>query len=197
MSDQATPTDAAPEDDGLDDIRDFFAAEQLRIPPIPRDMLPTLIQHAAGEWGTDAASEGAEPARRDLTDPSDFLTRATDPAHPDEIGFGHVGHGISSWWIAYQLITPALGLFFRQGYGGPYGDAEAARTAINEAFYDAEELLIVADEARDSGTIPQGQRLLVVLDGPDRSFWGLSADFDRWHTTPDPIGAALDFLHSD
>ena len=180
--------------------RAFYGTEQLRLPPLPRALAARLVQLDDAEWGiaADAPTEDGEddPAApgRDLTDRSEFLDRATDPTTPDDIAFGYVGHGVSSWWMCYQLILGPLALFIRQSYGGPYRDSAAARQAINAAFVDAEVLIVKADAAAADGAIAPGQRLVVAVDDRDSSFWGLSDDPEHWQGSDDPIGAAEAFL---
>lgn len=179
--------------------RAFYGAEQLRLPPLPRALAARLVQLDEAEWGiaADALTEGDEEDTvfgHDLTDRNEFLDRATDPATPDDIAFGYAGHGVSSWWMCYQLILGPLALFIRQSYGGPYRDSEAARRAINAAFVDAEALIVKADAAAADGVIAPGQRLVVAVDDRDSPFWGLSDNPEHWQGSDDPIGAAEAFL---
>jgi hypothetical protein len=197
VADQADDEAAA----ALAAARAFFGAERLRLPPLPRVLAARLEHLDEAEWGivADAPTEDDDDDDtasfgHDLTDRNEFLDRATDPGTPDDIAFGYVGHGASSWWMCYQLILGPLALFIRQSYGGPYRDSEAARRAINAAFVDAEALIVKADAAAADGVIAPGQRLVVAVDDRDSPFWGLSDDPEHWQGSDDPIGAAEAFL---
>jgi hypothetical protein len=196
----AAGNDAA---EALAAARTFYHAEGLRLPPLPRELAARLAQFDDAEWGlapadaADADAPDPEAARHDLTDRPGFLDRATDPTTPDEIGFGYVGHGVSSWWMCYQLIRGPLALFIRQGYGGPYSDPEAPRRALTAAFRDADALIVMADAAAAEGVIAPGQRLVVVADSRDRPCWGRSDDPEGWQGSEGPISAAIEALQTE
>jgi hypothetical protein len=184
----------------LDAAREFYAAEQLRLPPLPRALAAQLRQVGESEWGTAAADatdeqdEQLEPSARDLTDRDGFVERAVELAAPAQVAFGYTGHGVSSWWMCYQLILPSLALFIRQRYGGPYRDNDATRRAINAAFHNVEQLIVIANEAGEAGALAPGKRLVVAVDDRDSPFWGLSDDPEHWQGSDDPIGEAIAFL---
>lgn len=192
--------DQAEAEAALAAARKFYGAEQLRLPPLPRALAARLVQLDDAEWGIappapdDEEEDEAEPPDHDLTDRNEFLDRATDPTTPDSVAFGYVGHGVSSWWMCYQLILGPLALFIRQSYGGPYRDSAAARRAINAAFSDAEALIVMADAAAAAGVIAPERRLVVAVDDRDSPFWGLGDDPENWQGSDDPIGAAETFL---
>lgn len=204
MSGQTAAPDPAEAADALASARDFYGGEQLRLPPLPRELAPRLAQFDEAEWGllppvpdnADEVAEEPDPeaGRHDLTDRGGFLLRATDPATSDDVAFGYVGHGVSSWWICYQLLRGPLALFIREGYGSPYSDPEPHRRTLNGAFRDAEAMIVLADMAANEGMLAAGQRLIVVLDDRGNSFWGLSDDPEHWQGSDDPFGSAEAFL---
>lgn len=201
MSGQGAEPDTADQsnDDATEALaaaRSFYGGEQLRLPPLPRALAPRLVQFDESEWGLAPEAEDADPeaGRHDLTDRGKFLLRAIDPATPDDVAFGYVGHGVSSWWMCYQLIRGKLALFISENYGGPYSDPEPSRRTLNAAFRDAEVLIVKAAAAAKQGLIAPGQRLVVVADSRDTPFWGLSDDPEHWQDSDDPFGAAEAFV---
>jgi hypothetical protein len=60
--------------------------------------------------------------------------------------------------MCYQLILGPLALFVRRSYGGPYEDAERTRRDVNQAFSDAEALIISVNAATGRGRLTPNQR---------------------------------------
>src|SRR5262245_8932600 len=114
-----------PADQDTSVLEDAFLQYQengLRLPPVPRELVPALDEFSDWYWGSD---------RLDLTDLPGFLQGAEQPGGEPEVAFGHVGHGVSSWWLCYRLKLDALAVFLRQSYGGVYADNAAAVPPIN------------------------------------------------------------------
>jgi hypothetical protein len=176
----------------LESAQAFYWGQKLRLPPLPRALAARLTQWDQAEWGI-ASGEG-EANRHDLTDRPGFLDRAMDPASPDDVAFGYVGHGAASWWMCFQLMSGPLAVFVRQSYGGPYREPEPARRALDGIFRDLEVLLVKADAAAEEEIIPKGQRLIVVIDDRNPSVWGLSGDPDHWIGADDPLLGVEAFL---
>ena len=162
-----------------------YRAAGLRLPPVPRELVETLVEQAEWQFGTDVLN---------LTDRAGFLDAARDPTAPAEIGFGHVGHGVASWWPCYRLILAPLAVFVRHSYGGAYGDHEASRGIINPTVERIEELIVLAEAARRAGRIAPGQRLVVAIDDLGGSGWEIAGGTDGWRDSDQPIGDALSFL---
>jgi hypothetical protein len=172
----------------LEEAFQTYSDAGLRLPPVPLDMTESLDE-LSGDWHFGTAD-------LPLTDRADFLAAAADPATPPQLGFGHMGHGVSSWWLCYRLIRGPLALFVRQSYGGVYDDEESSRAAVNNLVPDLEELIVGADLAQKSGRIAKGQRLIVVVDDLEGGYWQIGDGAPTPETGIDAVTAALAFLNS-
>lgn len=183
MSDANTVTPATGDADptGEDVLEDAFLTYRdagLRLPPVPRELVSSLQELAEGMYGTEATL--------DLSDVHGFLAAASDPSTPPQLAFGHVGHGVASWWFCYRLIRPSLALFIRLGYGGIDSSDDETRQIINRALALTEELVVAADEAAEAGKL-QG-RAIVVVDALEDAFIQIGPE--RTEST-DPLADAL------
>jgi hypothetical protein len=188
----------APETPDLDDEDDdeptaleeaCFAYQDagLRLPPIPRQLVEELDEFADWRWGSDNIN---------LEDREGLIEAARQPGGEDEVAFGHIGHGVSSWWLCYRLKLDALAVYVRLAFGGAYDDAEAALPRINDVAASLEELVPAAEAAKEAGRFRGGHRLIVVLDERERngSYWEIAGAADGSHPSDDPIDDALAFL---
>jgi hypothetical protein len=157
----------------------------LRLPPVPRELAPRLTE--LSEW--QYASAPVE-----LTDRAGFLAAAGDVAASAEVGFGHVGHGIASWWLCYRLIRGPLAVFLRLSYGGVHTDNEAAGSFFNATVERIEELIVQAEAADAAGRIGAGRRLAVLVDFVEGSGWQMLGSEPDWQASKSPIGEAMAFL---
>jgi len=180
--------------DGTDHAMGVSAAEAaflryrdagLRVPPVPRELVDRLAEQAEWLFATDA---------RDLTDRAGFVAAARDASMPDQVSFGHIGHGVSSWWLCYRLMLAALAVFVRQSFGGAYSSQETSRSMVNATVERIEELIVLADAARRAGRIPLGQRLVVVIDDLDGSGWEVAGGAGGWRDSSQPLVDAMGFL---
>jgi len=160
----------------------------LRLPPVPREFAERLQEQADWRFGT-------EPI--ELTDREGFLAAARDPATPAQIGFGHVGYGIASWWLCYRLIRDPLAVFQRHSYGGVYSDNEASGSFFNSTVERIEELIVLADAPRCAGRIAPGQRLVLAIDSLGGSGWEIAGEADGWRDSDQPIDDVMAFLASE
>ena len=135
----------------------------LRLPPIPRALAGTLVRQGDGVYGTGPLMLGDLPG---------VLAAVEDPAVPAQLGFGHLGHGISSWHFYFQLVTGSLVLFLRLPHGGVYSSDATSLAAINSNLFLAEELVVATNAAVPVG----GARALVVLDSSGVSVIRLPGD---------------------
>jgi hypothetical protein len=163
----------------------LYRGAGLRLPPVPNGLAGALHEYAEWEFGTEFA---------DLTNQAGFLAAARDPATPSQVGFGHVGHGIASWWLCYRLIADSCAVYFRQSFGGAYDDHEASRSFINPIIDRIAELIRLADAARGAGRIGPDQRLVVVIDSLGGSGWQLTGEANDWQASDPPIDEAAAFL---
>jgi hypothetical protein len=157
----------------------------LRPPPVPRELAGGLTE--LDEW--QFASAPVE-----LTDRADFLVRARGADAPAEVGFGHVGHGITSWWLCYRLIHGPLAVFVRIGYGGAYDDHDASGEFFNATVEAIERLMVTAAAAQAAGRIGPAQRLAVVLDRTGGSGWQVLGSAQGWQASDTPFDEAATFL---
>lgn len=167
--------------DGLGEAMLSYREAGLELPPVPLPLLGEVRQHAEWRWG----SEDADPADR-----AGFLARARDPGGAPLICFGHVGHGVTSWWHSYQLVTPTVALFARHAFGGAYGDRAAEAAGIAAAMAGLRDLILLAETARETGLLPEGQRLVVVLDEYAEHGWEIAGALP-WQAADDPLGEVL------
>jgi hypothetical protein len=160
----------------------------LRLPPVPLELAERLLEQAEWRFGTDPAV---------LTDRDGFLAAARDPATPAQIGFGHVGDGITSWWLCYRLIRGALAVYLRHSFGGVYNDHKASVGIINPTVGQVEQLVVVADADSRSGRIAPGQRLVLVIDDLGGSGWEIAGGSNGWHDSNQPIDDVMALLIGD
>ncbi|GEM_PF-3452154 len=162
-----------------------YAESGLRMPPVPRGLVSQLEEQAEWLYGTELL---------DLSDREEFLQAARAAAPKSRVALGHTGHGQASWYLGYQLIDGPLCVFVRQRYGTPYDDAELARTLVNNTVEGIEELVVRADEARDSGRLAAGQRLLVVIDDLEPGGIDVIGGTEGWQEDEYPLAAASRWL---
>jgi hypothetical protein len=160
----------------------------LRLPPVPVELADRLLEQAEWWFGTDA---------EDLNDRDGFLAAARDPATPPQIGFGHVGHGITSWWLCYRLILDPLGVFLRHSFGGVYNDHEASLGIINPIVEQVEKLIGLADAAHCAGRITPEHRLVLAIDDLGGTGWEIAGGSDGWHDSNQPIDDVMSLLAGD
>ena len=157
----------------------------LRSPPVPPELADRVQEQAEWQFSTDLV---------ELTDRTGFMAAVRDPATPAQIGFGHVGHGITSWWLCYRLIRDSLAVFLRHSYGGVYSDNEASGSFFNSIIERIEELIVLADAARGDGRIVPGRRLLLAIDSLGGSGWEIAGEADGWHDSNQPLDDVMAFL---
>ena len=179
---------AGDDEDEPSALEDAFVRYQengLRLPPVPRDLVDELDEFADWRWGSEDIN---------LEDRESFLDAAHKPGGQAEIAFGHVGHGVSSWWLCYLLRTDALAVYLRLAYGGVYQDSEETTARANEAAAALEELIPAAAAAKAAGRLRGGHRLIVVDDDKQGGFWETAGDLAGPQPSDDPLGAAMAFL---
>lgn len=185
------PDTANPADDEEDEpsvLEDAFLQYQengLRLPPVPRNLVDELDEFADWRWGNEDFN---------LEDREGLIDAARQPGGEDEVAFGHVGHGVSSWWLCYRLKLDALAVYVRLAYGGAYEDAEAALPGINDVAASLEDLIPAAEAAKAAGRFRGGHRLVVVIDEKQRGFWEIAGLPDGPHKSRDPLEDAMAML---
>ena len=134
----------------------------LRLPPIPKEMLGKLENFADWFYGTREVN----PADR-----AALTAEAADAKTEAYVVFGHVGHGVASWWIAARLVLGPLAVFVRHPWGGANGDREIDSVAVHKSFFELEELIVRAENARQQGKLAANERLLVIQDSVHGGGW--------------------------
>ena len=77
----------------------------------------------------------------------------------DYVAIGHVGHGINSYAIAYQLVYGQIACFVQSAWGGVYMDSTAATAIARQKLEKCSELAKLAESGSYAG--PR----LIVMDG--------------------------------
>jgi hypothetical protein len=179
--------DADAPESALEEAFLLYRDAGLRLPPVPHELAEALGEQADWEYAS---------AETDLTDRAGFLAEAARADAPTSVAFGHVGHGVASWYHCYRLIRGPLAVFLRQRFGSSLdADSELGLVLVNGAITAVEELVVAADEAHGTGRLAAGQRLLVVLDDLDGSGWQiLGPGGTAWEATDAPFSEALAYL---
>ncbi len=186
MADAAPrPDDDEDEPSALEDAFRRYQENGLRLPPVPRELVGELDEFVDWRWGTGDIN---------LENVDAFLEAARQPGGEPVVAFGHVGHGVSSWWLCYFLLRDSIAIYVRLAYGGAYEDTEANLPAINAVAAGIETLIPAADAAKAAGRLRGGHRLIAVVDEKRDSFWEIAGGPDPAQETDDPIGAAMAFL---
>jgi len=181
----ALPDGQAKAESALMDAFLRYRGAGLRMPAVPRELADRLQELADWQYGS-------EPV--DVTDRAGFLAAAASPTVPASVAFGHVGHGVASWFLCYRLIRGPLAVFVRQRFGSPYDDAETSRIVVNSTMVTLEVLVVAAERARATGRLGAGQRLAVLVDEVGGSGWELLGGEGGWQASDSPIAGAMDFL---
>ena len=183
MSDAPTEDAAAPLKGlaALEQAFGFYRDAGLRIPPVPHELVDSLTEEAPGIYTTMPMN---------LEDPDAVAT--LDAAAPQQLGFGYLGHGVSSWFYCCRLVTPALAVYLRLSYGSAYVEDGSDIHSVNSALVLIEELVVAAKDAAETGRLPPGSRMLVVMDVLGTSRWQL--DGEPPTDSADPISDALEWL---
>ena len=134
--------------------RAFFTSQELPYPPLPARFEASLVAVSDHLFAT-------LPVKLSAFDLEVWADRV-DASSPDWALLGVDGRGINSWAMHYYLVEGPLALLVQWPWGGVYGDADADRQRIVEAF---EQCATLQDRARGPGGLAlarQGKRLLVV-----------------------------------
>jgi hypothetical protein len=188
MARDVTPPADDDDDDEPSALEDAFVRYQengLRLPPVPRDLVDELDEFADWRWGSEDLN---------LEDRDGFVEAAHQAGGEREVAFGHVGHGVSSWWLCYLLKLDALAVYVRLAYGGVYEDADEVVPEINEVTTRLEDLIPAAEAAKKAGRFSGGHRLVVVVDDKQPGFWEIAGGLDGPQPSRDPLGDAMAFL---
>ena len=165
---------------GMPALEDAFLVYRelgLRIPPVPHTLVDALQRRSDGIY---------------TTMPMNLEESAGLAGQANQVGFGQIGHGISSWFYCCRLVTPALAAYIRVGYGSAYVNDGSDAAMVNTALMQLEELVVAADDAVSAGKLRTGERMLVVLDVLDQSYF--QAGQAEPDDSADPLSGALDWL---
>ena len=151
------------EEGALEEAFFLYRDAGLRLPPIPTELAPKLEEVAEWLFATGDI---------DVMDLVGFVQAARQPEAEPEVAFGHVGHGVASWFLCYRLIIDPLAVFVRQRFGAAMdGTEEGGVELFNSTSAELEELVVFAEVARRRSTLSPGERVVVVLDDRDGDFW--------------------------
>lgn len=142
-----------------------YRDEGLRLPPVPHEMVPGLQR--TGPWRF--ASKGASV---DLGDRAAWEAGVRDGTLAPHVQFGHIGHGVASWNMIYSLVLDSVAIYVRLAYGNAFQDANVARMRFNAAIVTIEEIVVLAEEAKAAGKLPESRRVVVIEESnePDGGF---------------------------
>jgi hypothetical protein len=158
----------------------------LRLPPLPRPLLPKLENFAAWHYGTVEGSPADRPG---------LVAAAADPTTEDHVVFGHVGHGTGSWSIAARLVVGPLAAFVRHPWGGSRGDPAVDSVAVHKSFHALEALVVLTKSAREAGRLGRADRLLVVDDSVQGGGWQVvGPGGGAWQASRTPLADARAWL---
>lgn len=180
LDDDASDLDLSAVPESIERAALACRAAGLLLPPVPAELADRLVPMGAFHF----ASHTLHPADRPA-----WMAAARDPATPTGLSFGHFGHGVNSWSLAYCLVLPALAVHIDLPYGGIYGDRAVQASQFNAVVERVEELIVLAEASARNGALKDGSRLMVAI-GQAGGAWGLSRD-DRWHDSAHPIEDAL------
>ncbi|MDO8301137.1 hypothetical protein [Lacisediminimonas sp.] len=158
-------------------LQEFFQTENLPVPPLPAALMQALVKTGPHSWST----------RSDDSSPEDIDLRIEEAqaniADYAEIGFS--GHGINSWVMHCNVVTPSLALFLQCRWGNAYDDAERARLRIEGVISFVGMLLDDAEKATARGALPAKERLVVFFSDHAPSRWQWRSASDAWNQDGD------------
>ena len=157
----------------------------LRLPPVPLDLVADLDEYGDFFYGSE---------KLDLFDRQGFHDSAMAAGGDRQIAFGHVGHGVNSWFLCYRLQLDSLAVYTRLPFGGVYNDDEAALPGLNAVAAKLESLITAAEAAAAAGRLAPGHRLVVALDMVEGSGWEVAGRGDGWHESLSPLDDAMALL---
>jgi len=144
-----TPKGAASESEA----RELFESAGLLLPHVPGPLLPTF--HRIDQW-----LYGSRDI--DFWDMYSFWKYPLEALlgdAPEYVAIGHVGHGVNSYAITYQLVCGPVACFVQSAWGGIYMDSKVATAATRDALRKCSQLASLIEDVADSG------RRLLVMDG--------------------------------
>ncbi len=137
---------------GLSDLVATFMGAGLQIPPVPESFKSRLIRREEWFWSSRELDRGR------LYDPNLLVDEATAPVD-DYLSIAHVGHGVNSYFLTYQLVQGPLALFAQTDWGGvDGGGAEANALRLQ---YDSIQKVLARVPASPDGR-SDDMRLLVI-----------------------------------
>ena len=137
--------------------RDLIATlteASLPLPPLPEALVAHLVRRDNWFWST------RDLDRQELYDPQLLIAEATHSI-PDYLAITHVGHGMNSYFLTYQLVSGPLALFAQVAWGGAFAVDSADVEHVRSTFEAIGSLLAVVHSRRPV----RDDLRLVVLDG--------------------------------
>ena len=173
---------------GYEDMNELFEGAGLGVPPVPEHLRTDVKELRPWTFATfDIAAD-------DLYDFDSALRGAFDRRAADSFAVGHVGHGVNSYAIGYQVVTRWFIVVLQLAWGGVYMDAEKTTDGVRRSFNVVGSLLALHPPANVAG----GHLAMVSADFRQLSAIGWLegnelVDVRAWaeeHATADAIEAA-------
>jgi hypothetical protein len=173
---------------GYEDMKRLFAAADLGVPPVPEALRPDVREVRPWTYAT------FDVAASDLYEFDSGLQALLGQRDNDSFAVGHVGHGVNSYAIGYQVVWGPFIVALQLAWGGAYMDREETTDAVRRSFEAVGSLLSVHPPSH----VADGHLVVVSADFRqlNAAGWlgpGEPADVRAWaeeYATVDAIGAA-------
>ena len=133
------------------EAREQFERAGLILPKVPASLLNAFHRIADWLYGSrdvdfwDMYSFSRYPMEAILGEAADY------------VAIGHVGHGINSYAMTYQLVYGPIACFVQSAWGGVYMDSDAVTAITREKLEKCSELVKLAERS-----VSPRQRLIVM-----------------------------------
>lgn len=167
----------------VEDLIDFFAANNLGEPPIPAELATSLVKRRDYQWSSRALPFSPYA-------PSRYVEEFVGAPPADYVAVSHDGHGANSYALHYQLVRGRLALLLQIGWGGAYMESAVASRNVAATMLAASKVIKAAEIAEQSGHWIGTERLMVVASQQHVSWW-LPLDAERavgWQDFDGPPG---------
>ena len=119
---------------GFEDMAYTLAVAGLPVPPVPWHLRPAIARVSHWMWSTSEFEPtelyfAETPAGTD--DPASAEAKGVGR---DVFTFGHIGHGMNSYFLAYHLRLDGRDVRRRFGYGGIYMNDRSERAGVVEGI---------------------------------------------------------------
>jgi hypothetical protein len=158
------------ESSAVAEAKRLFEDAGLLLPPVPSGLRAKFRRLDEWLYGSRAVI----PLAMYLFEP--YLLEAIHSKVPDYVAIGHLGHGINSYAITYQLVYGSIACFTQTAWGGVYGDPDSETAEARRQLEKCAQLVELAE--RSTGL----DRRLIVVENPYNE-----VGICEW--LPSPLGA--------